>query len=202
MHQREGSNPVGRAILIIGLVVFFGTHVLVSLRRARGAVIKRVGEGPYKGLFSAASLIGLVLIVYGFGLYRREELIPVWSPPAFLRHLAVGLMWPAFVAVVGAYLPGNIKKLLKHPMLVGVKLWALAHLLANGDLGGMILFGSILGWAVYDRISLKSRTDPGAPDIPLGGGTNDAIAIVVGTLIYLAVGFVFHPLAGVPVFTG
>src|SRR5207253_522700 len=81
-----------------------------------------------------------------------------------------------------------------------VKLWAFAHLLSNGDLGGIVLFGSILGWAVYDRISLKRRVDPGAPPIPMGGWKNDAVAVVVGTLIYLAVGFVFHPLAGVPVF--
>jgi len=109
-------------------------------------------------------------------------------------------MWPAFVLVAAAYIPGQIKKTLKHPMLAGVKLWAFAHLLSNGDLGGIVLFGGILGWAVYDRVSLKRRTDPGAPKIPVGGWKNDAVAIVVGTLLYLAVGFVFHPLAGVPVF--
>ena len=85
-------------------------------------------------------------------------------------------------------------------MLLGVKLWAFGHLLSNGDLGGIVLFGSILGWAVYDRISLKHRTDPGGPSIPVGGWRNDAVAVVVGTLIYLAVGFVFHPLLGMPVF--
>ena len=85
-------------------------------------------------------------------------------------------------------------------MLTAVKLWAAAHLLANGDLGSIILFGSFLAWAVYDRISLKHRSDPGAPPIPVGGWTNDAVAVVVGTLVYLAVGFVFHPLAGLPVF--
>ena len=78
-------------------------------------------------------------------------------------------------------------------MLVGVKLWGLAHLLSNGDLGGIILFGSILAWAVYDRITLKRRSDPGAPPIPTGGRTNDIIALVVGTLLYLALGFWFHP---------
>jgi uncharacterized membrane protein len=102
--------------------------------------------------------------------------------------------------VVAAYVPGHIKRVLRHPMLVGVKLWAFAHLLANGDLGGVVLFASILGWAVYDRISLKHRSDPGGPPIPIGGIRNDIVAVLVGTLLYLAVGFVFHPLAGLPVF--
>ena len=88
---------------------------------------------------------------------------------------------------------GEIKRVLKHPMLVAVKIWAAAHLCANGDLGGMILFGAVLAWAVYDRITLKRRTDPGAPPIPVGGWRNDAIAVVVGTILYLALGFVFHP---------
>jgi uncharacterized membrane protein len=110
-------------------------------------------------------------------------------------------MWPASIMVAAAYIPGNIKRVLKHPMLAGVKTWAFAHLCANGDLGGIILFGSILAWAVYDRITLKRRADPGAPPIPVGGTKNDIIAIVVGTIIYLALGFVFHPIVvGVPAF--
>jgi uncharacterized membrane protein len=110
-------------------------------------------------------------------------------------------MWPAAVLVVAAYIPGRIKTALKHPMLAGVKLWALAHLIANGDLGSIILFGSILAWAVFDRISLKRRTDPGGPPIPVGGLTNDVLAVIVGTIVYLALAFVFHPVViGVPVF--
>ena len=188
---------MGLAILILGLAIFIGTHVFVSLRGERERLIARIGEGAYKGVFSLISILGVVLIVYG---YRRTEFIAIWYPPAFLRHLTVALMWPAFVFLAAAYIPGRIKQALKHPMLVGVKLWAFAHLLSNGDLGGIVLFGSILGWAVYDRISLKRRADPGGPPIPVGGWKNDVVAIVVGTLVYLAVGFVFHPLAGVPVF--
>jgi len=191
---------LGLAVLIIGLVVFIGAHVFVSLRDRRAALVARLGLGPYKGLFSLVSVIGLVLICYGFAAYRGAGLIPVWSPPTFLRHVTEALMWPAFICVVAAYIPGQIKRVLKHPFLVGIKLWALAHLLVNGDLGGIILFGSFLGWAVYDRISLKSRTDPGGLNVPVGGAKNDALAVIVGTLIYLAVGFVFHPLAGLPVF--
>jgi uncharacterized membrane protein len=110
-------------------------------------------------------------------------------------------MWPAVICVVAAYIRGDIQRVLKHPMLVGVKLWALAHLIANGDLGGIILFGAILAWAVFDRITLKRRSDPGAPAIPSGGRRNDVIAVVVGTLVYLALGFWFHPyLIGLRVF--
>jgi uncharacterized membrane protein len=191
---------MGFALLLVGLVVFIGGHVFVSLRNPRAVLVSRIGEGPYRGLFSLVSVIGLGLIIYGFGRYRADGLIPVWSPPAFLRPVTELLMWPAFVLVVAAYIPGAIKTVLTHPMLAGVKLWAFAHLLANGDLGGIVLFGSILAWAVYDRITLKRRVDTGGPRIAVGGLKNDILAVVVGTLIYLAVGFVFHPLAGVPVF--
>jgi uncharacterized membrane protein len=102
--------------------------------------------------------------------------------------------------VVASYLRGRIYTAVKHPMLAGVKLWAFGHLLANGDLGGIILFGSFLAWAVFDRISLKRRTDAGAPPIPVGGVTNDLIAVVVGAIAYLALAFAFHPVViGVPV---
>jgi uncharacterized membrane protein len=103
-------------------------------------------------------------------------------------------MWPAIILLVAAYVPGDIKRALKHPMLVGVKLWAFAHLISNGDLGSIILFGSILAWAVFDRITLKRRSDPGAPPIPAGGRRNDIIAIVLGSVLYLALGLWFHPL--------
>jgi uncharacterized membrane protein len=142
-----------------------------------------------------------VLTAYGFAAYRAAGMIPLWDPPAWTRHIVVILMWPASIAVAAAYIPGNIKRVLKHPMLVGVKIWAFAHLCANGDLGGIILFASVVGWAVYDRITLKHRTDPGAPPIPTGGVRNDIIAVVVGTVLYLALGFVFHPIViGVPAF--
>jgi uncharacterized membrane protein len=118
-----------------------------------------------------------------------------------MRHITVLLTWPAIVCVVAAYIPGEIKRVLKHPMLVGVKLWAFAHLLSNGDVGSIFLFGSLLGWAVFDRISLKRRSDPGAPPFPTGGRGNDILAVVVGTLLYLALGFWFHPyVIGVPAF--
>jgi uncharacterized membrane protein len=192
---------MGLAVEILGLIIFLGAHAFVSFRDRRDKLAARIGEGPYKGLFSLVSLIGIVLIGYGFAWYRDAGLIPIWSPPGWTRQIVVVLMWPASILVAAAYIPGNMKRRVKHPMLAGVKTWAFAHLCANGDLGGMILFGSVLAWAVYDRITLKRRSDPGAPPIPVGGVTNDLIAIIVGTVIYLALGFVFHPVViGLPAF--
>jgi uncharacterized membrane protein len=191
----------GLAVEIIGLAIFLGPHVFVTMRNERASLVARIGEWPYRGLFSLVSIAGIVIIAYGFASYRAAGTIMVWNPPAWTRHIVVVLMWPASIMVAAAYIPGNIQRVLKHPMLVGVKTWAFAHLCANGDLGGIILFGSVLAWAVYDRITLKHRADPGAPPIPVGGGKNDMIAIVAGTIIYLALGFVFHPVViGVPAF--
>jgi uncharacterized membrane protein len=196
-----GPATMGLAIMILGLAVFLGGHAFVTFRAERAAAVARLGEGPYKGLFSLFALAGIVLISYGFAQYRAAGLIELWHPPAWTRHVTVALMWPAVICVAAAYIRGDIQRLLKHPLLVGAKLWALAHLIANGDLGGIILFGAILAWAVFDRITLKRRSDPGAPAIPSGGRRNDVIAVVVGTLVYLALGFWFHPyLIGLRVF--
>jgi uncharacterized membrane protein len=187
--------------MLIGLVLFLGALVFVTLRGPRAAVIARIGEWPYKGLMSLVALVGLVLIGYGFGQYRADDWIEVWSPPRWTHYVTEVLMWPASIFVVAAYSRGEIWRALKHPMLVGVKTWAVAHLISNGDLGSIVLFGSFLAWAVYDRITLKRRSDPGAPPIPVGGRRNDIIALGVGTLFYLALGLIFHPLVvGVPVF--
>jgi uncharacterized membrane protein len=192
---------MGLVALVIGLILFLGSHVFVTLRLPRAAVVMAIGEWPYKALFAVVSIAGLYFIFKGFGMYRDAGLIPVWSPPPFMRRVTELLMWPACIFLAAAYLPGDIKRVLKHPMLVAVKTWALAHLLANGDLGGIILFGSFLAWAVYDRITLKRRTDPGGPPIPLGGRRNDIAAVIVGTILYLALGTVFHSLViGVRVF--
>jgi uncharacterized membrane protein len=192
---------MGLAILVLGLALFLGAHVFVTLRTPRAALIKDIGEGRYKGLMALVSLAGLVLIGYGFGQYRATGWIDVWSPPGWTYYITQILMWPASIFVVAAYSRGNIWRALKHPMLVGVKTWAAAHLISNGDLGSIVLFGSFLAWAVYDRITLKHRSDPGAPAIPVGGHRNDTIALVVGTVLFLALGFIFHPLVvGIAVF--
>jgi uncharacterized membrane protein len=192
---------MGLAVEILGLVIFLGAHVFVTMRDRRTALVAKIGEWPYRGLFSLVSVVGIILIGYGFASYRAAGLITIWSPPGWKRPIVEVLMWPASGLVVAAYIPGNIKRRLKHPLLVGVKIWAFAHLCANGDLGGIILFGSVLAWAVYDRITLKRRSDAGAPPIPVGGAINDLIAIIVGMIVYFALGFVFHPVViGVPAF--
>jgi uncharacterized membrane protein len=191
---------VGLLVMILGLVLFFGVHTLTTQRDLRGRFIDGMGEGGYKIAYSLFSAVGLALIIWGFARYRATGWIDVWYPPTFLKHITIALMLPAVILVVASYIRGRIYTTLKHPMLTGIKLWAAAHLLANGDLGSIILFGSFLGWAVYDRISLKSRSDAGAPPIPVGGPGNDLIAIAVGVVAYLALAFAFHPVViGVPV---
>ncbi len=183
------------ATLIAGLVIFFGVHTLTTLRELRAGLVTRLGPGLYKAVYSLASLIGFVLIVLGYKAYRAAGYVDVWTPPRGMAHLSILLMWPAMVALVAAYAPpGEIKRRLKHPMLVAVKVWALAHLLSNGDLGSIILFGSFLGWAVYDRISVKKRADGSELPIITGARRNDVVAIVLGTIFWALFMFVLHPL--------
>jgi len=192
---------VGLLVMILGLVLFLGVHTLTTRRKLRASVIASTGEGGYKIGYALVSFAGLALIVWGFAHYRATGWIDVWYPPKALKHITEGLMLPAVILVVAAYMRGRIYTTVKHPMLTGIKLWAASHLLANGDLGSIILFGSFLGWAVFDRISLKRRADSGAPPIPVGGPGNDLIAVAVGIVAYLALAFAFHPVViGVPVF--
>jgi uncharacterized membrane protein len=195
------EDVLGLSVMILGLVLFLGVHLLTTQRGLRARFVVSMGEGGYKGFYSLVSLAGLGLMVWGFAHYRSAGMIDVWHPPAAFRHITEALMLPAVILVAASYIRGRIYSTLKHPMLAGVKLWAAAHLLANGDLGSIILFGGFLAWAVFDRISLKRRSDAGAPPIPVGGVGNDLIAVVVGIVAYLALGFVFHPVViGVPVF--
>jgi uncharacterized membrane protein len=193
-------------LLVLGLVLFLGTHAFTMAREPRARLIKWFGEGPYKGVYSLLSLAGIVVIAIGFGRYRAAGYIPVWDPPVWTRHLALLLVWFAFICFPAAYLPGHIKNTIKHPMLTAVKIWAFAHLLANGDLGSILLFGSILVWAVVARISVKRRDEVvphGGPAEPAQGFRNDAIAIAIGTVAYLAFVMWLHPLLiGVPVLPG
>ncbi len=183
---------------VIGLAVFFGAHMFATLRsRSEGGLRARLGYGPYMGLFSLISLAGLIMLVIGYGNFRNT--IPVWDPPIWTRHIPLALMLPSLVLLAAAYAPtGYIKKFTRHPMLVAVKIWALAHLCANGDLASIILFAAFLAYAVIDRIIIKRRGDPleaKAPS-PLG----DTIAIIGGAIAYGAIAFWAHPvLIGVPV---
>ena len=200
-HTERGVPGVlgsAMGILILGLVLFIGIHTVTTLRPTRAAIIGRIGEGPYKGLYSVVALAGLLLIVWGFSLYRGAGYIQVWHPPWALFHpISLALLWFALVALAAAYAPASrIKSILRHPMLVGVKAWALSHLLVNGDLGSMVLFGSLLAWAVYDRIAVKRRGDPGPPPVA-SWGRNDAIVVAIGTIAYFAILWLHDSLFGV-----
>jgi uncharacterized membrane protein len=191
---------MGLVVMVLGLALFLGVHTVPAQRELRARLIAALGEGGYKAGYALVSLLGIALIAWGFAHYRATGWIDVWDPPKAFKHIAIALMLPAVILVVAAYMRGHIYTALKHPMLAGVKLWATAHLLANGDLGSIILFGSFLGWAVFDRISLKRRADAGGPPIPVGGWGNDVIAVAVGIVVYLALAFAFHPVViGVPV---
>lgn len=195
------------SLLVLGLVLFLGTHLFTIRRSARAGVIGKLGEGGYKALYSLLSLAGIVLIAIGFGQYRAGGWVDVWYPPVWSRHLALLLVWFAFVFVAAAYLPGRIKARLKHPMLAGVKVWALSHLVANGDLGSILLFGSILAWAVIARIAVKRRRDEvqdhGGPVAAPAGWRNDALAVAIGTVAWFVFARWLHPLLiGVSVWPG
>jgi uncharacterized membrane protein len=186
-------------VLIVGLIIFLGAHTLTAFRETRSALIGRAGAEVYKGVHSLVSLVGFVLIVWGFSRYRADGLMVLWTPPTWGRHLAIVLMWFAFVALASmSPAPGRIRGWLRHPMLVGIKIWALAHLLANGDAGGLLLFGSFLAWAVFDRIAVKRRGDVGAPRVA-SFTRADAIALGAGTVAYVAMIFLHPVLIGVPV---
>lgn len=198
-------------LLILGLVLFLGTHAFSMVRSQRATVVGQIGEGRYKLGYTALSLLGLVLIGVGFHDYRLSGYIPVWDPPVWTRHLALTLVWLAFVCLAAAYLPGHIRAKAKHPMLLAVKIWATAHLLANGDLGSILLFGGFLAWAVAARISAKRRAlAPGAVVAQHGGAVaaphgwrNDILALVIGTAVWFVFArYLHYPLIGVSVWPG
>lgn len=185
-------------MMLLGLVIFIGTHLVSTRPALRASLVGQVGEGPYKGFYSLLALSGLLLTGYGYGLWRAAGPAVLWTPPYQLRHLTMGLMLIAAVCLVAAYVPSHIKAWLKHPMLVGVKVWALAHFLVKGDAASMTLFAVVLAWAVYDRISVKRRGLP-LPVAP-SGWTGDLAAVAGGIVLYLVLVFVFHPyVVGVPV---
>lgn len=169
--------------LILGLIVFLGVHsVSIFALSWRNAMAAKLGGG-WKLVYSIVALIGLYLIIIGYSAARMEPTV-IYSPPFWMNHLTMLLLVPVFPLLFATYLPGRIKSTLKHPMLVAVKLWALSHLLANGTLADIVLFGSFLAWAVVDRISLKRRPGRAIPSAP-AGKFNDIIAVVAGSAVYL-----------------
>lgn len=182
-------------VLIVGLILFLGVHLLPTSPELRDGLKERIGDTPYRILFSVLSLAGLVIIVLGF---HKLQLHPgknpiLWEPPIWTRHIAVALMLPAMILFVASVIPSRISTATRHPMLIAIKTWALAHLLANGDLAALLLFGSFLAFAVYDRISVKKRGATG----PLGnarpaGLLNDVLVIAIGVGLYAALLFGGH----------
>ena len=140
-----------------GLLLFLGVHSIALFNRDwRDAMVTRLGAGPWKILYSAASLIGFLLLVQGYAMTRTAPIV-LYSPPPALQAVALTLMVPVFPLLFAVYLPGRIKARVRHPMLLATKIWATAHLLVNGNLADVILFASLLAWAVALRIALKRR---------------------------------------------
>lgn len=179
--------------LIIGLLVFLGAHsVRIFAEDWRGRQLARLGEKTWKGLFSLVSAAGLALIVWGYGLARAQGL-EVWQPPRWSAHLAALLTLPAFVLLVAAYVPGNrIKAALGHPMILGVKVWAFAHLLANGRVQDLLLFGAFLAWAVADYAAARRRDRIAGTRYPAGTTARDATVAGIGVAAWLAFAFFLH----------
>ncbi len=172
-------------ILVVGLLMFLGVHsIAIVSPNGRDALAAKIGEGAWKGLYSVASIVGFVLLVWGYGQARLHPVV-IYTPPIELRWVTVLLMLPVFPLLLAPYFPGRIRATLKHPMLVGVKLWAVAHLLSNGMLADVLLFGGFLAWAVVDRISFKRRTQRPLKTLPQSK-RNDVIAIALGLLLYFA----------------
>lgn len=170
-------------ILLLGLVLFLGVHsVSIANEPWRNRMVSRLGEYPWKGMYAILSLIGIVLIAWGYGVARQNPVV-LYIPPAGLKHVAMVLMLFVFPLILAAYLPGKIKKVTKHPFLLATKIWALAHLLTNGTLADVVLFGSFLAWAVADRISMKRRTQRSIPSLPVSK-TNDTIVVILGLVLY------------------
>ncbi|WP_439494106.1 NnrU family protein [Bosea sp. (in: a-proteobacteria)] len=184
-------------LLILGLVLFLGMHAVTMKRDLRAQLIERFGAGGYRGLYSAVSIIGFLLLIYGYGLQRAGGYTVVWEPPVWTRHLALLLNLPIFILLAIGRRPSWLLSRVKHPMLLAVKIWATAHLLANGDLGSLLLFGGFLAWAVMARISVKRRPEEiarAAAMTNVAFGRRDIIAIVAGLVLYVVFALWLHPL--------
>lgn len=183
------------AYLILGLILFLGAHsVRIVAEGWRTQTLARLGEGPYKSIYTALSLLGFGLIVWGFGM-ARELPTMLWMPPRGMRHVAALLTLIAFVLLAAAYVPRNaIKTRLHHPMVLAVKTWALAHLLSNGSLAHVILFGAFLAWGVANFIAARKRDRALGTTYPAGTWAGTAITVGAGVVAWVAVAFWLHGL--------
>jgi uncharacterized membrane protein len=181
------------AYLVLGLVIFLGVHSVRMVAEGwRTRTMARVGEGAYKGLYSVVSLLSFGLIVYGFGLARQQP-VQLWSLPFGMKHVASTLMLVSLVLLTAAYVPGNqIKARLHHPMVLSVKTWALAHLLANGNLAHVVLFGAFLAWAVWNFVAARKRDQAGGVTYPAGMAGATMLTVVVGLAAWALLAFWLH----------
>jgi uncharacterized membrane protein len=180
-------------MLLVGLVIFMAVHSVSIVAPAwRDRTAARLGEWPWKALYGALSLAGFLLIVYGYGAARLEPTV-LYLPPPWLRHVAFALLLAVFPLMLATYLPGRIKSTVKNPTLMAVKVWALAHLLVNGTLADVALFGAFLAWAVADVISVRRRAQRPLPGLP-ASKWNDALAIAGGLVLYAVFALWLHPL--------
>jgi len=181
------------SLLILGLIVFLGAHsVRIFADSWRAAQIARIGERPWKGLYSLVSVAGFVLLIWGYGRARGATVV-LWQPPFWTHYLAALFVLIAFVLVAAAYVRGtHIKSALHHPMILGVKSWAFGHLIANGTLAGVVLFGSFLVWAIVDFAASRRRDRVAGTVYPAGTAAGDAIAIAIGVAAWAVFTFYLH----------
>ena len=182
-------------VLILGLILFLGPHsVRIVAEPWRTQMLQRLGEKPWKGLYSLVSLIGLALIIWGYGLARYDPVV-LWQPPVAMRHIASLLTLASFILLTAAYVPGNsIKARLRHPMILGVKLWAFAHLLANGSLADVVLFGSFLLWSALSFRAARARDRAAGTVYAPGTASATVITLVVGTVAWVVFTLWLHVL--------
>lgn len=180
-------------ILILGLLLFLGVHsVRIVADGWRAAQLKRLGEGPWKGIYSLLSVAGFGLIIWGFGLARQQP-VALWMPPAGMAHLAALLTLAAFILLAAAYVPRNgVKSSVHHPMMLAVKTWALAHLLSNGTLADLVLFGAFLAWSVAAFIAAKKRDRAAGTQYPAGTPGGTAVTVVIGAAVWAGFTFWAH----------
>ena len=186
-------------LLIAGLIVFLGVHsVRIFADDWRAARVAAMGLLAWKAVHSVISIAGFSLIVYGYG-FAREAPVDLWNPPLFTRHLASLLTLPVFVLIAAAYVPGtHVRAALKHPMILGVKAWALAHLLANGRLADVVLFGAFLAWAILDFRAARLRDRKLGTNYPAKGALRDILVVVIGLAAWAVFALMLHgPLIGV-----
>lgn len=190
-------------LMIAGLILFLGSHSLkIFAPEWRMAMVAKLGEGPFKGLYALVSIAGLVMVVYGYDAMRMSS-APLWMPPLWMYHAVAVLMLPSFILLLAAYIPNNhFKARLGHPMLMATKIWAFAHLLVNGRPGDMVLFGAFLAWAVMLYVRLRKNDRAAGIVYPAGKASMTALCVVAGILVayaFAAYGHIY--VAGVPVFT-